>query len=242
MPDRIDLVIVTRELKRNAATLKRLVSALSDAPKFTPTGWSAHDGVPLSAFDPAVFIKQLGASKSDEATPVIARNKAVKYEGFFGLRNNGLTSIRMTFGSETSDTAVKDIFALGDRLAAEFHAEYGVAHPVWKSKPKDKYPSYGGSAKFTVDEYEQYGPAAVCARTWFGEHVVGLIGSARLAELGAQETEWGGMQLDLVESPWASDRATLAARQAAVMDALKDSGVFGDYTGFPFYTKGARWS
>ena len=158
------------------------------------------------------------------------------------MRNAGYSYIDLAFSGEAAGAAIKDIFELGDRLAAQFRADFGVVHPIWKTKLIDPYPSYSGSARFRIDQYDECGPKAVCARTWFGAHVVGLIGRAPLVKLGALETEWGGMRLDLVGSPWASDRATLAARQAEVMTELKASGVFGDYSSPLSCTQGARWS
>src|SRR4051812_38071158 len=100
MPDRMDLTIVTKQLKRNADAIKGLVKVLSDAPQFTPTGWAPQDGSPLLLFHSDTFIQQLGATKSEENITVIVRNKRVKYEGFFSLRNNGNISLRLTFGHE----------------------------------------------------------------------------------------------------------------------------------------------
>ncbi|MBI5877238.1 MAG: hypothetical protein HZB53_06285 [Chloroflexi bacterium] len=242
MPDQILVALITREPMRKAAPLKRLADALTAAPQFAPTGWSTTDGLPLTSFEPKAFVSHLIALKSDESTVQIARRAAVKYDGFCDLRNDGASaSMRLTFGAVGAEDAVRGVFELGDRLAENTRAEFGIVHPVWPSKPGDRFPSYGGSGKFATHEYVEYGPVAVCARTWFGARLIKLIGQARLANLGAQKTDWGGMRLDLVESPWASDRQTLAARQAVVMAALKDTGVFGDYSTYPFYTRGARW-
>lgn len=131
------------------------------------------------------------------------------------------------------------IFLLGDAIAAQLEPEFGIVHPVWLEGSQE----YCASGKITALELQKYGPTPVCARTWFGSHLVQLIGSERLFHSGAiiHKTPWGGIQLDLVQHPWEKDLETLSSRQRSVMKYLQPSGVFGDYTQILNYKSGPNW-
>src|SRR4051794_34477594 len=102
MPERIYMNIITRKPTRKAAFLNELIGEAGLAPQFTSTHFATQDGVPLRAFYPDTFVKQLSALKSDESIALIARKKDVKYEGSIDLRNDGnAASISLTFGSES---------------------------------------------------------------------------------------------------------------------------------------------
>jgi len=66
------------------------------------------------------------------------------------------------------------------------------------------------------------------------------IGTTTLTKVGAVSTSWGGASLSLFDEPWSVPFEDLYARQIAVNEMSRPSGVFGDYSEIP-PKKGAQW-
>jgi hypothetical protein len=98
-------------------------------------------------------------------------------------------------------------------------------------------------AQLRLLTFNTYGLHSIYARTWFGSHLVKLIGRERLYECGGyvQDTTWGGIRLDLVEEPWNADAETLSIAQKKTRQNLESSAVFGDYSRVLRYKPGTNW-
>src|SRR5262249_52780291 len=135
----------------------------------------------------------------------------------------GLTSIAIDVGA-TPRPAV--IYELAGELAERFRAVYGTVHPDVQDGTK-----FRAAGNLELEWLQRYGPLAVAARTWYGAHLVGLIGEDRIRAAGvAAPLPWGGLRLDLVPEPWAAGIDTLKQRQAEAVAALAPAQVLGDYS------------
>jgi hypothetical protein len=238
MPDRVEITVITKSSLRSRAGLEHLLNAFESLNEFTPTHWGLDERA-RNPYDRNELVATVSAFKNDFYMPGLHRRQTPRYEAYFSARNQGLNYVKVEFGSSLRQKDLPHVFSLGDALAANLEAEFGFVHPVWLEGSEE----YCASGIITADELQKYGPTPVCARTWFGPHLVLLIGHERLSSSGAviQNTPWGGIQLDLVQHPWESDVEKLSSRQLEVMKHLQPSGVFGDYTKVLEYKPGSNW-
>jgi len=238
MPDRVEIIVFTKSSLRSPVGLEHLLNAFESVKEFTPTHWGVDERA-RNPYDRNEVLTTVSAFKSDFHMPGLHRRQPPRYKAFFSARNQGLNYVNVEFGSALRQKDLPRVFALGDALVAKLEAEFGFVHPVWLEGSQE----YCVSGKINADELQKYGLNPVCARTWYGSHLVQLIGRERLSSSGAiiKDTDWGGIQLDLVQYPWESDVETLSSRQIEVMKHLQPSGVFGDYTTILQYKPGPNW-
>lgn len=234
----MEIIVITKSSLRSCAGLEHLLNAFLRIKELTPTHWGTDERA-RNPYDHNELLATVSAFKSDFHIPGLHRRQAPRYKAYFSARNQGLNYVSVEFGSSLHLKDLQRVFLLGDAIAAQLEAEFGIVHPVWLEGSQE----YCASGKITADELQKYGPTPVCARTWFGSHLVKLIGSKRLFHSGAiiHNTPWGGIQLDLVQHPWESDLETLSSRQRSVIKHLQPSGVFGDYTQILNYKPGLNW-
>jgi hypothetical protein len=238
MPNRVEISVITKSSLRSRAGLEQLLDAFESVNEFTPTHWGVDERA-RNPYNRKELVATVSAFKSDFYLPGLHRRQVPRYQAYFSARNQGLNYVKVEFGSSLRQKDLPRVFTLGDALAANLKAEFGFVHPVWLEGSQE----YCASGKITADELQKYGPTSVCARTWFGPHLVQLIGQERLSSSGAviQATPWGAIQLDLVQHPWTSDVEELSSRQVEVMKHLQPTGVFGDYTQVLEYKPGSSW-
>ncbi|MDT5062504.1 MAG: hypothetical protein QOH63_2963 [Acidobacteriota bacterium] len=238
MPDRTLVVVITKTALRSEAGLERLLDAFDNVEGFTPTHWG-QDERARDPYDRTQLIREVSSLKGEFGMPGLQRRKPPRYKAYFSAKNGGVKIVNVEFSSTLSEKELPRVFSFGDALAEQLKAEFGIVHLAWN----EGHQEYNASGVITVDELQKYGPTRVCARTWFGPHIVRLIGEERLRTSGAlvKKTSWGGVQLDLMERPWESNVEALSARQDEVMRQLAPSGIFGDYSQFLNYKQGANW-
>lgn len=237
MPDKVEATVITKHSLRCYAGLGRLLDAFESIEAFILTHWGLDERV-ANPYNRDELIATVTTLKSDFYLPGLKRKYAPRYKAYFSAVSEGLNYVTIEFGSELSKKDYKNVFALGDVLAAFLEAEFGIVHYIWFDGSQE----YCASGQITASEFLNYGPTPICARTWLGSHLIKLIGRENILNSGAiiKETSWSGLQLDLVENPWSSDVETLSSQQFSVMNHLKPSGIFGDY-GEIDYKPGANW-
>lgn len=205
MPDQIVIGVFTRTPLGSAAGIARLLDALAHDPAFIPTHWGPEERIvnPYGREDLAYHAYAVASAVS---MPWIARRSTSRYTGLFTPHRVGLSMVDLVF-EQPDDPAA--IFGLGDTLAAMLAPEYAYIHSIWQLGAQSE--AYSAAAGIRLHELQRCGPREPCTRTWYGAHLVSLLGRERLEGMGAQSLLWGGMVLDLAPAPWTADFSTLRA-------------------------------
>ena len=238
LPDRVEIVVMTNASLRTYEGLEQLLNAFERSEELIPTHWGPDERA-RNPYQRNQILETVTAFRSEFYMPGLHRRKPPRYKAYFSAKNEDLNYISIEFGSTLRKIDLARVFALGDALATQLKAEFGIVHIVWLTGSQE----YCASGRIHASKLQAYGLKPVCARTWFGPYLVDLMGRERLENSGAltQGTPWGGLQMDLVQNPWESDVETLSSRQHAVMQQLLPSGVFGDYTTILAYQPGPNW-
>ena len=229
MPDTISITMMTLISLHTTAGLARLLDAFESIEACKPTHWGPDERA-RNPYERHDLVAAVSSFPDEFYVPGLHRRRPSRYQAFFSAKDSGLKYVKIDFGTKPRQKDLPSIFSLGDALAEQLEAEYGFVHPIWRLGERSQ--KFSAAGVIRARDFQENGPKPVCVRTWYGPHLVGLIGRERLTKSGAliHETSWQGVQLDLVERPWEADFETLSARQLEVMRHLDPSGVFGDYT------------
>jgi hypothetical protein len=132
-----------------------------------------------------------------------------------------------------------------DELVARWAPEYAALQPLY-SEPDapSQAPALAGLDARALD-YRKCGPPGVFAQTYFGgqllEALLAKLGRDRLEGLGARLQAWGGYRLCL-DDTWRVSYAELRAEQLKRDAELRQSGLFGDYSGSGTAKRGQAWT
>jgi hypothetical protein len=240
MPDAVYVTMITQVPLRTREGLERLLDAFESIEELAPTNWG-RDERARDPYDRAALITEVSALKSESYMPGLHRRKPPRYQAYFTASDSGLKMVKVEFGSSLRKKDMALVFKLGSILANALEPEYGFVHAVWRDQ--DEKGLYSISNVVTARKLQECGLLRPPARTWYGAHIVKLIGRDRLDETGVpiKETPWGGVELNLVADPWEADFETLNARQEKVMSVLEPAGVFGDYSSWHDCKPGPKW-
>jgi len=219
--------------------LGHVLSALEGEPLVAPTHASADERkrVPYQRTTATEQAKSHALGSLN-----LWRTKVPKYaEGYLTGSKQSHNTLGVDYGASLKEHQISGLFDAWTRLADVLHPEFGFVHPLWKlGTPESNQYSWG--VRLKVGEFRDTGIYTVHPRTWFGPDLVKIIGRDRLLGLPhTTETEWGGVQLDLVDSPWSANFETLYLRQREVRQALGEWGVLGDYSNVIKLKPGANW-
>lgn len=167
----------------------------------------------------------------------MARRRTPNYRGHATLLFDDVQSLTLEF-KVNSETELRQLFELGSNMATPLQPVFGFVHTVWFKKGQE----YNVAGRLAAKELRKYGPRSICARTWFGPGLIESIGRRVIeeCELETRELAWGGLELDLVPSPWMSTIGELNAHRKTAMEKLEPTGVFGVYSKRP-YCAGLNW-
>jgi hypothetical protein len=238
VPERLCIRVFTRNLLRSPVGLASLLAAFESIEELRPTHWKCLQKSG-GRYDRKQVMDEVLSLSQDFAVPDIIRRKPVRYSAYFSAWNAGLKDVVINFLPPVRQLEL--VFRLCDALAEGLEAEFGLVHPYWDLGERSQ--EYSASGLISLGELQRYGPRAVCARTWFGPHLLKLIGSERLGSCGGcvHPTSWGGVRVDLLDPPWNGTFETLHVQQQAVMARLHPTGVFGDYSRFLHFKPGPSW-
>ncbi|NOK62649.1 MAG: hypothetical protein GFH27_549293n105 [Chloroflexi bacterium AL-W] len=240
MPDAICITMITSTNLRNTVGVTHILNAFEKHPKTVPTHWGTDERA-RQPYNREEMISIVSDFPNDTNVPGLHRRKSPRYQAYFTAKQHDINNLKIEYRSAIDEPNLPVLFALGNALAEHLHPVFGFVHSIWDlGEQSQKYSEAGIT---NVRDFQEYGPQAPCTRTWFGPHLVDLIGREVLLGCDAPTTEtaWGGIQLDLIDTPWEADFATLQQRQQQILQQLLPSGVFGDYSQ-PFeYQPGPRW-
>lgn len=243
MPEAVSITLFSYVPLRTPAGLAGFLDLLDSTPGFTPERWGLDERArnPYNQAERQELIEEVCAEKGMFLTPGLRRRKALRYEAYFDAYAGDLGQTWFEFDPGPAEADLPRLFEFADALAAYFRPAFGHIHRFWRVGERSQ--KYNGSAVVTIDDLQRYGLDSVCARTWYGPHLLGLIGLPLLEASGAlvQQTPWGGVQIDLAEQPWEVDPEVLLLAQERVMQTLVTSGAYGDFTDLLHKKTGANW-
>ena len=222
---RLELVIHDALLTRRG--LRRMLSALAKV-DLAPT----HAGMrewPKEEFALDAFVERVAMVASTSSMPSFVRGAKPRYTGFFNPQKTELSFLSLTFPGDPG----KAPYVAADALAASLSVEFGFVHPIFEGAGRP----WNRVANTTAWELQRYGIEGVCARTYFGPHLVSLVGAKKLAAVGARSTKRGAI-LDLAPHPWTVELDVLKRRQREVTPVFDRAGVIGDLAE---NIRGKRW-
>jgi len=182
----------------------------------------------------AAFSKGKGGTSQLE----LFRRKNPKYRCHLANRLGELSHLKLELTDMVDAEVGEAIFALGADLAAVLKPEYGFVHAWQKGSDRKTYRISGNMTFFNL---QKSGPRPVAARTWIGKHISSLdVAGFLIEEVPSQKTGWGGLKIELADSPWQSDESELEESQKRIMEMLAPTGVWGDYNAV-FPEPGPNW-
>jgi hypothetical protein len=129
-PAAIELDLYAGCVLADPAPLADLLSAFESSPRFVPTYWGADERVRLDYSREAIH--QHASSHTATGGVHLARDRSVKYDGYFGLRRNAFLSFE--FDKAVPSSRSGELLELADRIAAAIRPRFGVFH-VFKPTP-----------------------------------------------------------------------------------------------------------
>ncbi len=241
MPDNVFIELLTCARLHSRDELNRLLMALENSVDGPPTHWGHEDRADV-VYQHNNLLDEITSLTGDALVPTLHRRKSPRYETSFSIRRHDFNFVSVEFASGVPDEKLVDVFSLGNALADALQVEFGIVHPVWQLGERSQ--PYTESGVFSPSELNEYGPRAICARTWLGPSIARMIGRKRLIDAGCfvTDTAWGGLQIDLLSPPWDATFDLVSAQQTTVMSRLASTEVFGNYCRGSHPTKpGTRW-
>ena len=186
-PDLIRIAMFTPLPLCRKKGLNALLDGLEAEEKFGPTHWGENERA-RTVYLRAEMLAVAGKYPPGYFMPGIARRKSVKYAGYLDADSGPVQSVKLHFESEL-DTQLQQIFELGSTLAGRLKPLFGTVQPIWRGKGQED----NVADRMDTDEFREFGPRSICARTFLGPTLVALIGRNRLDQCGAiiTDTAWG---------------------------------------------------
>jgi hypothetical protein len=249
LPRRITFTLITLVDFKDRQNLDSLLNVFESFPILQPQKWAKDDRAKSKQPYERQALAKMVSTCSSEAIPMLYGKKPVPYEFFFEFERNHQNSANKCLNGvywyldapPNFNDSLDSIFKFSQKLADIVCPEYGSINLIWD------HPQIGEliSPGIKIPEFQQNGVPSLGIRTWMGLDIIDKIGIDRLKSCGAivHQTDWGGIQLDLVEQPWLADFDTLLQAKQRIMANLEPSGMFGDYSNYPWplYSPAPNW-
>lgn len=229
-------------------TLVAVVQGMGKHSLLVPSSWGLDERATHPYDEARIALAATG--KSSPNILQLKRKERIQHSTFIRLsKRPGLTME----ADHPKPEDWSELFALGDTLAQVYHPEIAWVHGFSNTQPP--VTNEMERAQFLLDsavsgarpKYDDQGPRGLGMRTYFGPHLVDLLGRERL--IGSPgvvcELDWGGIRIDLVEQPWDVSQSELLQSWQAAMDHLRPTQVFAEVTqdekGYAFYKPAQRF-
>ena len=212
-------------------TVTAFVKLLTDQPGFAPETWG-HEERDV-AFH---YGERLPVDHADDREEVsyfqLVRQAPIAYHALLDQDEPGNAVIDID--PQTPPEAWPQVFALGDRLADDYQPDLALVHihAALDGVPEDertrRQQQLDLGAHLSPAAYRAWGPGGLGLRTYLGPRMIALLGRERVlaTPIPKSELAWGGIRLDLAESPWAASLEALHAGYTHAMEHLRSADVF----------------
>jgi len=221
--------------------VERLFAALEEKPEIAPGHWGESAAL-RDPYDRADIVRYMRLCQSlgqaaYGARLTIRRLTPPRYNLHTTASYTSLMMpVELTSVRELAPEDIPLYFDLGSRLASALEAEYGYVDIIHAGLKVEQ-----GERQF-YPHYPEAGPYDIRRRTFFGPRLLELMGGSNaLTQTGLRVLPCGhGLQLDVSETPWTGDAATVLATRRAATNVLRKTGVFAREDDGSFIP-GPRW-
>jgi hypothetical protein len=219
---------------------QRLLRALTGDPQGPPTHWgeTASFRRRFSESDVRNFIDNL--KQEDGAVPCLRRLTSPAYVLTWTTGHEVRPQLLwLESHNALRPDELAGLFSLADRLTALYQVEIGSVDLRDPKGDRDQYLVRSGRG-YHVGTYNDQGPDALFARTYFGPRLLGLANTAEEGGRTLRDLPTVGScaRLDLLSEPWSRSPEALKAAQQHWWSRLALTGILalGVYP-----SPGARW-
>ena len=214
---------------------------------FCPESWNRNDWERQRTYIKESAIKEI-IQHGEEYLPTFYGSHACPYEFIIHLNSNPINPERQWLNTASfmlrnpsNEVVIEEVFRFSTILANVLQPELATLEIIDSEVMEDSDWAFG----IVSPDVQKYGLAGLSHRTWFGSYIFSLLGKEILEKTDGilRETAWGGCEFDLVEKPWLHDFSIVLKKQKAIMNILKTSGMFGNYSKYPLplYEAAPNW-
>ncbi|GGJ09757.1 hypothetical protein [Paenibacillus hunanensis] len=232
-PDFFSISMFPTNTLEELDTLKKFLSIFEEIEKYTPTYWGNDERVKLN-YSKEDIIQAVQEKKLSEL--YLGRDKVNKYELNIDINANPRAFFRLECKS-LSTKNYESFLNLSDQLAAILKPSFGITHlfwPVsypWTNDDERTHIWMDTCALPTPVEYFKNGPLGVGARTYISGLCLEMFGQDFILNSPgkAELLDWGGVHLDIVESPFHTNSEQLLNAWVKMMTYLQPSGCIAEH-------------
>ncbi|MBH0055416.1 hypothetical protein I6F65_00405 [Pseudoalteromonas sp. SWXJZ94C] len=236
-PKHIDIAMLGTNPLNNEALFAELLDVLESYPEFAPSFWSLQERgkLPYNSDDLINVVKGVTTNMTCQEI-YLKRNKAPKYVGRIAVMPKQF--INFEFDPKLNSKHYPTLFEFTDKLVKIFKPDIasmyiGPSNPVrpWETKPEVNIAEINEATFLAPVDYFKVGPKGLAMRTYFGPHYVKQFGQALLMSTPSTKTTlqpWGGVRLDLSETPWTLTEHKLVEHWQTAMTHLRSAKVFAE--------------
>ncbi len=168
-----------------------------------------------------------------EGTVILSRTKKLGYKAMLTITDASVGSLKIWFRRPASHPALRRIYESMAELAAKLPLVYGALQPVARKGDEVAGLTFREAILclegvfLTSHSLKHDGLTRPAARTWYGPLLGERIGGALLERLGARPCG-RSLLVDLVVEPWDAAIPKLFARQSAMFERLRPTGMFAE--------------
>ncbi|WP_151174089.1 hypothetical protein [Pseudoalteromonas ruthenica] len=235
-PFQINISMLGTNPLNNEALFTELLDVLEHYPEFAPEFWNTEERGKLPYNREDILAKATAVTKGAGEEIYLKRNKAAKYFGRIAVMPR--QSIFFEFDPKLNHKHYPTLFEFADRLVQVFKPDVASVHidrpypdEPWQSERDEIMEMMGEAAFLAPVDYFKVGPKGLAMRTYLGPHYVKQFGQELLLSTPKTQTElqpWGGVRLDLSDTPWELPEQTQIEHWQAAMAHLRPAKVFAE--------------
>ena len=235
-PFEINIAMLGTNPLDNEAMFAELLDVLESYPEFAPSFWSLQERGKLPYNRDDILEKISGVKFGNYANVYLKRNKAAKYFGSIDVGPKQY--IEFEFDPKLNSKHYPALFEFTDKLVQIFKPDVASVHidpPIqagpWEAEHSLNVAEVAYSNMLGPVDYFKVGPKGLAMRTYFGPHYVKQFSQALLMSTPSTQTTlqpWGGVRLDLSETPWTLTEHELVENWQTAMAHLRPAKVFAE--------------
>ncbi|WPP42978.1 hypothetical protein SK066_08590 [Paenibacillus hunanensis] len=232
-PDFFSISMFPTTYLEETETLQKFLDIFKENDKYIPTYWGNDERVKLN-YNAEEIIQAVREKKVSEL--YLGRDKGNKFNLMIDVYSNPRAFLRLKC-KNLSSKQYDSFLDLSDQLASILKPSFGITHlfwPVsypWTNDDERTHIWMDTCALPTPVEYFKNGPLGVGARTYISGLCLEMFGQDFILNSPgkAELLDWGGVHLDIVESPFHTNSEQLLNAWVKMMTYLQPSGCIAEH-------------